>query len=142
VKAPANQPTALSQENHMAGTFKHGGVNFIAPSNATAAEGAALTPQAQAYNRVQQDLGAPLTETLQIDDSINALGEAVDYHIEMVQALLRRLYQATGDIAMVAQKDNHPEPVKVPLCYRIDSRRDQLVQLSNEVAATIRALQI
>jgi hypothetical protein len=47
--------------------------------------------QDQSGSREHAIEGSPAAETLQVDESINSLGEQVEYHIETVRALLRRL---------------------------------------------------
>jgi hypothetical protein len=96
----------------------------------------------KAYNRAQSALGAPASETLQVDDSVNALGDAVDFHIETVRALLRRLHPVTGDLCDATCGGISAASTRVPLAMRIDYRRDELNGLTTEVQNIIRALQI
>jgi hypothetical protein len=104
-----------------------------------------ISAQKPAYDRAQSALGCPAVDTLQVDESVNSLGEAVEFHMETVRALLRRLHPVTGDIVQgvgVTSGGASPQPCKVPLCYRIDNRRDELHELTGEVQSVIRALQI
>ena len=97
------------------------------------------------YDRAQGAVigSSPMPETLQVDGSIGELGEAVDFCIENVQMLLRRLQPVTGDFAVPVGEDNTLSGSwKVPLSQRIDLRRDQLADLTTAVQCAIRALQV
>lgn len=121
------------------------GHNYNTASNLTGNSFDKVRSQPNAYDRAQSAIGAPAAETLQVDESINSLGECVEFHMETVRALLRRLHPVTGDIAQgvgATAGGAIPQPCKVPLCYRIDNRRDELHELTAEVQAFIRALQV
>jgi hypothetical protein len=105
--------------------------------------GGAMPKSSVAYERAQNSVGQPIPETLHVDASLDALGEAVDFHIETVQMLLRRLHPVTGDYAEPKSDDAKlTGNWKVPLAARIDVRVDMLRALTVEVQSAIRALQI
>jgi hypothetical protein len=125
VKASANQPTN-SQEYQMNQQF----------GNSTAA------PKTS-YDRAQSALGGPVPETLQVDESIISLGDAVEFHVETVRALLRRLQPVTSDLCeAVAGTTCVPQSNRVDVARRIHNQRDELQYLTSEVQNIIRALQI
>lgn len=96
-----------------------------------------------AYDRAQSALGAPVTETLQVEDSILSLGDAVEFHVETVRALLRRLQPVTSDMCeAIAGAAGAPQPIRVEVAQRIHNRRDELQDLTREVQNVIRALQV
>lgn len=101
-----------------------------------------ISTQKPTYDRVQSALGGPEADTLQVDESINSLGECVEFHLETVRALLRRLHPVTGDLSYPESACGDKQRIKVPLAQRVDNRRDELHGLTAEVQATIRALQI
>lgn len=106
---------------------------------------AVRSKQMQEARLAAQSALQPISETLQVDESLESLGECVEFHMETVRALLRRLHPVTGDIVQgvgVTSGGASPQPCKVPLCYRIDNRRDELHELTGEVQSVIRALQI
>ncbi|HEY0586239.1 MAG TPA: hypothetical protein VGD52_08920 [Pseudoduganella sp.] len=94
------------------------------------------TAYAAAQNALQ-----PVAESLQVDDSLISLAEVLEFNVETVHALLRRLEPVTGEV-LVGDPGFVSGIAKVPLALRIDAARDALAILTNEVQATIRALQI
>lgn len=94
------------------------------------------TAYAAAQNALQ-----PVPESLQVDDSMILLAEVVEFNIETVRALLRRLEPVTGEV-IVGDPGFSSGIAKVPLAVRLDGQRDMIATLTNEVQATIRALQI
>jgi hypothetical protein len=131
VKAPANQPKK-SQEYQMENSYASLG-----------GQSASKVSGGGAYNRAQNAVGQPIAETPQVDSSMDALSEAVEFHIETVQMLLRRLHPVTGDLVMPPSEDAKlTGNWKVPVAQRVDLRVDQLRGLTAEVQNAIRALQI
>jgi hypothetical protein len=93
-----------------------------------------------AYAAAQNAL-SPVPESLQVDESLDTLRDAVDFHIQMVEALLRRIEPATGEL--MATVDGCLTGVsKVPLALRVDSQRDRLVRITQMVQTAIGQLQI
>jgi hypothetical protein len=122
VKAPVNQPTK-SQEHQM-NRFDQ----CSAPKNSPA------------YMAAQSAM-QPIVETLQVDESLNTLREVVEYHIEIVEALLRRIEPATGELG-VSEESCLVGIAKVPLALRVDNQRDRIARLTDLVQTAIRQLQI
>lgn len=97
--------------------------------------------QTTAYAAAQNALGCPVVESLQVDESLDSMREVVEFHMETVRALLRRLEPATGEL------EAGIDPCaggfsKVALALRIDCNRDQICRLTAEVQTAIRQLQI
>lgn len=95
---------------------------------------------ATAYASAQSAL-QPVSESLQVDDSLISLAEVIEFNIEIVRVLLRRLEPVTGEV-IVGEPGFSTGIAKVPLALRLDGQRDMIATLTNEVQATIRALQI
>lgn len=96
-----------------------------------------------AYDRAQNALGSPVGETLQVEDSLLSLGDTVEFHVETVRALLRRLQPVTSDMCEAnCATTGVSQPIRVEIARRIHNRRDELQDLTHEVQNVIRALQI
>jgi hypothetical protein len=94
-----------------------------------------------AYGAAQSAL-QPISEALQVDDSLSALRSAVEFHNETVRALLRRLEPVTIQYGSTASEIACDVPSKVQLSMNIDYQVRLIGELTMEVQDAIRALQI
>lgn len=83
----------------------------------------------------------PVSESLQVDESIQSLAEVSEFHIETLLALIRRLEPVTGEVS-VNEVGSIAGISKVSLALRIDTQRDRIATATAGLQATIRALQI
>jgi hypothetical protein len=97
--------------------------------------------QSRAYSAAQSGLN-PVPETLQVEDSLEALREVVEFHSETVLALIRRIEPLTGEVMVAGLAGVSPSIPKVQLAFRIDTQIDRISNTTGAVQAAIRALQI
>jgi hypothetical protein len=115
------------------------------------------TPQrGDAYATAQSAL-QPVSEALQVDVSISSLDNSVEFLVETVQALLRRIEPVTavaisgigtltgtftGSVNCSSGIIGAATFTKAPLAMQIDVQYDRIAALTKEVQTAIRALQI
>jgi len=101
-----------------------------------------------AYDKAQAALGKPSGEPLQMEVSISWLREAVEFHVETVRALLRRLEPISAGIKLTNGQmsggcaDGGLTMVRAPVASAIDSKREDIEALTKEVQQAIRELQV
>jgi hypothetical protein len=114
---------------------------------------AVRSKQMQEARLAAQSAISPIGETLHVDESISSLGNSVEFLVETVQALLRRIEPVTASVMSgtitVSGNVNYSAGIigvatltKAPLAMQIDVQYDRIAALTKEVQAAIRALQI
>jgi hypothetical protein len=96
--------------------------------------------QTKSYAAAQSAL-QPISESLQVEESLQSLLEVVEFHTETVLALMRRLEPVTGEV-LIGDSAFGVGIAKVPMALRIDAQRDYIAKATAGLQATIRALQI
>jgi hypothetical protein len=100
----------------------------------------AMPQHSTAYAAAQSAL-SPVSESLQVEESLQSLLEVVEFHTETVLALMRRLEPVTGEV-LIGDSAFGCGIAKVSLALRIDLQRDLIARATAGLQATIRALQI
>lgn len=94
-----------------------------------------------AYDMVQKELGEP--KTLQVNTALENFREAMDYHEELVAAMLRRLEPVTGEREPFPKAtEASPKPARVFVASRIEVYTDRLRESSADLLWAIKALEI
>jgi hypothetical protein len=99
-------------------------------------------PKHQHTHLAVQEALTPQERPLQVDDSLEQLQRQVEFTVETVRALMRRLAPVSVDtLAEGAALEARPCS-KVRLAEQIDRCTDDLVVLTAEVQVAVRALQL
>jgi hypothetical protein len=103
-------------------------------------------PTTRAYLAAQSAMapGIDATVPLQVDAALEHLRNALDFHVETVAMLLRRLEPVTGQLEPGEQAKAGANGVaaKVLLACQLDDLNERLSLATGDVQAAIRALQL
>lgn len=92
------------------------------------------------YDLVQADIGGP--KEPQVNTALENLREAIDYHEELVAAVMRRLEPVTGERAPFPKAESPVKPPRVFVASRIEVYTDRLRESSADLLWAIKALEI